>query len=373
MKLRNEDGTIAWTTLLDGSDHLDDRGWAIDVGADGCPIITGILSRTDGNADFYTAKLRATDGGVIWSRTVAGAVNNLNERAGWVEVVANGDAIMCNRTWTAQTSYDVIAQRYRASDGGDVWTARYGSGPSIGDNPRAMTLASSGDVLVAGVCGGNYQVLRLDGSTGELDWAAGYDGPAHGYDMANCIIEGPGGSVIASGFATGAATSWDAVTVGLDGATGSFLWDEGYDTGDCQVEEGSAMAVAAGGDLYVVGYAYTWSNDNDVMILHYELTDPAAAPEGVPRDDLVAVRPNPVRGRAEIRFAPDLTRDAPARVRIVDAAGRIAWERTLEPGSTSIVWNGEDGLGRPCPAGVYILRLASDAGPRAERRIVRVR
>jgi outer membrane protein assembly factor BamB len=369
MKLANADGEISWVTMLDGDAHLDDRGWSIDVGDDGCPVVTGLVTRADGSADYRTAKLDGSDGAEIWSRTVPGAVNNLNERAGWIEIAPNGDAIMANRTWASQTSYDVILQRYATDDGEDVWAVRYGSGPSIGDNPRAMTLDAAGNVLIAGVESGDYQVLHFDGPSGELDWASTYDGPGHGYDMASCILEGPGGAVVVSGFATGELTSWDAVTAGFDPTTGSFLWDVSFDTGDAQVEEGTVMAACPSGDLYVIGYGYTWGSDNDAMILHYELSGPSAVVDDPASARSVEVGPNPFSNRAEIRLDAPASRGA--RVRILDVTGRQVVERTLARGAAGFDWDGADVSGMPVPAGVYFVTVDGPGRVPGGRKIVR--
>jgi hypothetical protein len=78
------------------------------------------------------------------------------------------------------------------------------------------------------------------------------------------------------------------------------------------------------------------------------------------RTQLEAVRPNPVRGRAVIRYALDAERRV--SLSVCDLTGRVV--RTLACGNQrcgaySVVWDGRDGRGRLLPRGVYLVRFAA--------------
>jgi hypothetical protein len=100
---------------------------------------------------------------------------------------------------------------------------------------------------------------------------------------------------------------------------------------------------------------------------------PAPALTEVGRLDLSPARPNPFRGPTLIPFA--LPNDGRVEVTVYDAAGRRV--RTLvsghlPAGSHGARWDGRDAGGRPVAAGVYFVRLATDAGKRS-RTVVRLR
>ncbi len=99
----------------------------------------------------------------------------------------------------------------------------------------------------------------------------------------------------------------------------------------------------------------------------------ASATKGV----LLPARPNPFSDGSEIRFRlPTGPADASARLRIVDAGGRIVRDLTAASrtqGLQSIRWDGKDQIGRAAPAGVYYYTLEVNGKIIGRRAIVRVR
>lgn len=83
-------------------------------------------------------------------------------------------------------------------------------------------------------------------------------------------------------------------------------------------------------------------------------------PEAVPRLQLRQNQPNPFNPLTTIRF--ELPLAGPARLAVYDVAGRLI--RTLvdceQPaGSSAVIWDGCDALGRSAPSGSYLARLES--------------
>ncbi len=365
MKLAADDGAILWNDLYGGADSQSDRGWAIAVGPDDNPVVTGITTNLDGTANFLTRKLANSDGAEIWVRSLPGAVNNLEQRAGWLAACDNGDIVMANRTWTASTSYDVVLHRYAAADGATVWARQYNSSGTVADDLRGMIRDASGDILVVGVRSGNYMVLKFRQGDGSLAWSTGYDGPPGWYDTANCVVEGPAGEIVVSGFSTGATTDWDVATVGFAAADGAQLWVQRFDSGDGLSDESGYMALSPLGDLYVVGYGYDPVSSSDLLCLRYSLGAPSAAPD-LPAAALpIAAVPNPFRG--SVSFSVASPAGIPSRVGIYDASGRrIALLDAREPGAAPngpgfLTWDGRNQEGDPVPAGAYWARVESGA------------
>ncbi len=372
MKLSFLDGEVIWEREIGGSDNQDDRGWAVEVGADGHPVITGVMTHPDGSADFYTAKLDSNDGSILWSRTLPGAVGNLAERAGWIAVCGNGDVVMANRTWDLATSYDVVLHRYAGADGETVWSRQYGSGASRSDNPRHMVLDPIDGILVSGVVAGDFMAVRFDAETGEPVWNTAYDGPGHGYDTGNSGAIGPNGEAIVTGFATGTSTGWDCATAAFDWESGDLLWSDCYDTGLAQTEEGTTLTVGRSGTLYVVGYGYSLETYTDLLSIRYQIAPAAGAEDPIRDARLLAATPNPFQSRIDLRF--DVLAAGPARVIVHDAAGRrirTLLDAEIALGAFSIPWDGRDELGREATAGVYWVRLET-SGAREARKILRL-
>jgi len=312
-----------------------------------------------GSANYYTAKLDADNGQTIWQRELPGAVNNLSE-AGWLAAMDNGDVVMCNRTWSSSTSYDVVLHRYAGSNGATVWTNQWGSGGTTADDPRRLNLDVDGNLLVCGVSGGDYLVLKIDHTDGTPIWTTTYDGPPGWYDVSNFVTPGPHGSVLAAGFSDGVGTGWDIATIALDSNTGDQLWVERFDTGDSQSDEAMAIATSDLGSIYVVGYGYRNDTNNDMLVLHYHM-DPASPVAELPaRTDYLSAYPNPFNPRVMFSFA--ISQAGPVQLSIYDPRGQhitTLLDEIVSSGEQTATWDGRDDMGRPVSGGLYLARISS--------------
>ena len=362
IKLRASDGEPLWQRLIGGP--YEDRGWAIGIGGDGNPMVTGIMSNGDGTAQFITFKLSEADGSTIWSRPIPGALDNVTEKVGWLAVCDNGDAVMCNRVWSTATGYDVILQRYAASDGATVWERRYGSAGNVGDEPRCMVRDAAGDLLVAGGRQSDFMALKFRGSDGSLLWSTGFNGPAGSYDAANCVVEGPGGAVVVAGFTSSPTYSWNVSTVGLEPSDGAPLWAVHYDGGGAgQSGEGRLVAADPLGDIYVCGYFYGIDTDSDMMTLRYS-TDASSGVTERSGVGPISIYPNPSPSTTWITL--DIDRAEPVRIVLYDASGRreaTLHDGILSPGLHRFPWDGD--------AGVHLVRVDTSRGS-LSRKLVRV-
>jgi hypothetical protein len=84
----------------------------------------------------------------------------------------------------------------------------------------------------------------------------------------------------------------------------------------------------------------------------------AEAPAG---PHLGTPRPNPTRGAVALPVALD----GPGRLDVVDVLGRVVRTVRLDADAAEVAWDGADVAGRPVAAGVYLLRLSTEAGTAA--------
>lgn len=371
LKLRGSDGATEWERLIDGPGHLDDRGWDIEVGPDGHPVVFGFAPAAPEVASSHIVKLHSDDGETIWSRTLAGAVFNPDDRAGWLAILDDGDVVFANKTWSPQTSYDVLLHRFAAADGTDRWHRQYHSGGTAADDPRHMIRDTAGaHLLVAGVREGNFQALKFRAEDGELAWAGSYDGPPGWFDAASRVIEAPDGTVILGGYASGATTGWDAACVGFDPVDGSRRWAVDWDAGYNETEEVAALAVSPQGDLFLGGYAFLPGTSSDMLVIRYSLGLTVGAPEPAEAFRLEA-GPNPFTTRLSCTLR--LPAEAAVRVGLHDLSGRrvaLLHDGMLPAGAHRLSWTrGRDG---ELPAGVYWVRTEAGGVERAVQ-VVRLR
>jgi hypothetical protein len=122
----------------------------------------------------------------------------------------------------------------------------------------------------------------------------------------------------------------------------------------------------------------TWL-DGDELAAGSDPGDPASTPEtvGVPPTPAFAfqgVRPNPFRASTEIHFT--LSRPGAVDCAVYDVLGRevasLAQARRFEAGPQRLTWNGRTDRGGDAAAGVYFVRVRSEAGALV-RPIVRVK
>ncbi len=369
-KYHGDSGYCFWSQTIGGAEVCDDIGLSIVVGSDGNPVVTGIIGLADGGADFVTAKLAGDDGTQLWLQQEPGAVNNIEARTSWLALMDNDDVVMASRTWSSTTGYDVVLHRYESADGHTAWSQRWNSSGNTADDPRQMVRDRDGNVLVCGVSGGDYFVLKVDGATGDPLWTGGYQGPPNWYDVAGVLAEAPDGTIVTSGFSDGTDTGWDVATVGFAPADGAPLWAVRYD-GEGQSDEPAAIAITPGGEVVVTGYAYSYTSQNDLLTLCYQLPDSQTPviDAGVPTvTGLTGAWPNPFNPRVTLGYT--LADAGPAHLTIVDLRGRtiaVLQVAALAAGPHTATWDGRDTTGHPAPAGVYCAVLRTAAGTTVQK------
>lgn len=109
------------------------------------------------------------------------------------------------------------------------------------------------------------------------------------------------------------------------------------------------------------------------MADNMNVTTLAAVPWIEPGAMRVTVTPNPFRASTTIRL--ELPRAGRLTVSIHDVAGRavrtLAAAASFPAGVRSIEWDGMDDAGHPAGSGLYLCRVATDAGVRIKRMILR--
>ena len=370
LRLAAADGSIVWNTRVDGPEHGNDRAYDVVLDAAGDLIFTGISVNADVTADYLTVKLAAADGRVLWTRRDPDALDNDN-RAGWIGLAPDGlDVIVANRTWLSGHSFDVVLFRYAGANGARQWSASYDRAGGA-DDLRDLLIDVDGFPLVTGVSSGDMMTLRFDPSDGGLVWDAFKDGPMGWYDLADCAIDGPDGLLLVGGYTDGGDSTWDATIVAYDRATGDEAWTLIFDGADSLTDELRGLALGPNGELYAAGYSYAYGTDMDMLALRYDFTQ-TAVPGAWSGAAPVSAWPNPFSERVQLRAALPAAGDYQAA--IYDLQGRALrhFAGRAAAGELGLAWDGRDDAGRLAPAGVYLVRVTSEAGA-WQGRVMRLR
>jgi WD40 repeat protein len=249
-------GAAVWSQTLDMSS--DDLGIEIALSPDGSRVfITGGTHGSNGY-DYLTAAYDASSGSKLWVSTYDGPANG-DDQALAVAASPDGSKVFVTGASEGLTSgQDFATVAYDATTGSQVWAARYdGPGHSTDQAVDVLVSSDGSRVFTLGTsAGATYDIATVayDASTGTQQWAARYDGPAHGSDFAEQAAVSPSGSrVFVTGVSNGAGTD-DWATIAYDASTGSPLWAARHSpsAGDFAVPQGIAAA-PNGKSVYVAG------------------------------------------------------------------------------------------------------------------------
>ena len=126
-------------------------GRAVAVDSSGGVFVTGSQINTNGNADFYTAKLSTADGALQWERGYNGPAD-ADDFASTVAVDVSGNVLVTGGSSNG-TNTDYYTAKYAATDGALLWEKRY-NGPANGDDHTAfshsLALGPNGMVAITG-------------------------------------------------------------------------------------------------------------------------------------------------------------------------------------------------------------------------------
>ena len=131
------------------------------------------------------------------------------------------------------------------------WVARYNGPGNSFDAARSVAADASGNVYVTGTSAGRYATIKYN-SAGVQLWIAIYDGPGIGNDEANALALDALGNVYVTGRSAGIGTGTDYTTIKYN-AAGVQQWEARYNGAGTGLDEATALALDALGNVYVTG------------------------------------------------------------------------------------------------------------------------
>jgi hypothetical protein len=205
---------------------------------------------------------------------------------------------------TGAGTYDDYATIKYDAQGIELWIARYNGPASWTDQAVALSVDSSGNVYVTGysinISGGwdpdrDYVTVKYDTNGNQL-WAARYNGPDNDEDTPVAIVVDASENVYVTGYSKNSASYYDYATVKYD-SSGNQLWVTRYDGPKGYNDQATALAVDAGGNVYVTGdsegdfYATIKydTNGNELWVARYGVASPSmggVSPSGLSVDAL---------------------------------------------------------------------------------------
>jgi DNA-binding beta-propeller fold protein YncE len=154
-----------------------------------------------------------------------------------------------------------------AAPGARLWISRLpgSGGRSVAVSPDGRTVYAAGTTDDGKLSDDDFVTIAYDTATGHQLWSARYNGPGNGEDIGQAVGTSPGGrTVYVAGTSDGGATGDDYAVVAYQAATGQRLWAARYDgpAGGTQIAAGMAVA-PSGAAVYVTGFSENGPSGTD--------------------------------------------------------------------------------------------------------------
>jgi uncharacterized delta-60 repeat protein len=161
-----------------------------------------------------------------------------------------------------------------ASDSVQVdWIRQYVSGynPAF-DFVYAISVDASGNIVLAGSSYGDNQApdfvtIKYNGS-GDTLWVRRYNGPGNSWDEARALAIDAGGNVYVTGETYSDSTYFNYVTIKYD-AAGNQQWVAQYDGPSDNDDGATGVAVDGTGNVYVTGHSWQEGTSWDYATIKY--------------------------------------------------------------------------------------------------------
>jgi hypothetical protein len=242
------------------------------VDTSGNVLVTGNSASASGADDYLTIRYSAA-GVALWTnRFGSGAFRGDYARA--VAVDANGNVFVTGESGSGSAGYDYVTIKY-SSAGVPLWTNVYAGTLTYNDYPKALVLDGSGNVIVTGESDGgssgyDYATVKYS-NAGVLLWANRYNGPGNSADDAGAMAADAGGNVFVTGVSAGTGYNQDIATIAY-ATSGAPLWTNRYDGPDSGADQANAIAVDGWGNVYVAGSSYSSASYSDYVTIKYSGT-----------------------------------------------------------------------------------------------------
>lgn len=272
----NPAGVQQWATRFNGTANGFDEGYDIAVDASGNVYVTGGTVTTTTNLNYITIKYNNA-GVQQWATTYSNTSNASNAETAYAICLDAAGNVYVTGTSFGPTAndHDIATVKYNNA-GVQQWVRRYNGPGSVYDAGNDIVVNAAGEVFVTGyardlVGTTNYSYITIKmNAAGVQQWASIYDGPGNDYDVANALTITPAGNIAVTGRSLGnTSTAEDMATILYD-PNGAVIWVRRYDGGVVNYDEGVSIVADSSNRIFVNGYSYKSSSNNDYLTIKYE-------------------------------------------------------------------------------------------------------
>ncbi len=270
----NSAGVQQWAARYNNTTNGSDEAWDVAVDNSGNVYVTGTSDGTGSNSAATTVKYNSA-GTQQWANRFNGAGGGIDVTyAIWVDKTT-GDSYVTGYVFqSTAASYDYITIKYNTA-GAQQWATQYNGPDSKYDEARSIDVDASGNVYVTGYSQTNvltnydYATVKYN-SAGVQQWAQRYNGTGNDLDRANAIKLDGSGNVIVTGKSVGSGVAAEDVVTIKYNNSGVQQWLKRFNGYSNGYDEGKAIAIDALGDIYVTGYSFGSTTNNDYLTIKYD-------------------------------------------------------------------------------------------------------
>jgi hypothetical protein len=261
-------GATLWTNQYLGPGEGYGGATALVVDGSNNVVVTG-HSLGSNSYDYATVKYSGA-GLPLWTNRYHGPGNGYDSPTA-IAVDGAGNIFITGGITVSGGTYDYATIKY-SSGGVPLWTNRYNGAGNASDQAAAITVDSSGNVLVTGyasVSGGSsdYATIKYS-NAGVALWTNRYNGPGNHYDQAKAIAIDGSNNVFVTGESRD-TNSYDYATIKYSSA-GVPLWTNRYNgEGNFADDQPAALAIDSSGSVYVTGYSSGTNSSRDYATIKY--------------------------------------------------------------------------------------------------------
>ena len=231
---------------------MNDNAAGLAVSPDGATVyVTGTSFGTGGLGDYVTLAYHASDGTQLWAARYNDPAND-GDNAVAVSVARDGTKVFVTGTTWRGSASGIATVAYNASDGAQLWVKTWSpAGWCCNFYAAAIVSPGANRVFVTGhiqssTSAAEYGTIAYDATTGARLWAHSYAGQG-----ATALAVSPDRTKV---YVTG-ESHFNYGTLAYDARTGSLLWARFYGS-RTRTDSAASVTVSPTGTVLVTGTSW---------------------------------------------------------------------------------------------------------------------
>lgn len=312
----------------------DKRAMAVD--AAGNVVVSGYANLATG-FDWKTTKFNGATGAVLWESVFNGTGSG-DDHAYAMTLDSSGNVIVTGYQWNG-TDGDIKVIKYAGATGAILWQASVAGSPGGNDFGIYVATDTAGNVFVGGSTwngtNDDMRTVKYAAATGAVIWDKTFAGPGNGPDYVFALAVDTAGNVIVTGESqTGTTANPDWKTIKYAAADGTILWQATFAGTAGGLDIPTSVAIDSAGNAVVAGYTFNGTN-SDMKIIKYAAANGAIlwqngfAGTGNGDDQIYDVALDAAGNAIATGFSFNGTSNDWKTIKFAAATGAIMWEKTF--------------------------------------------